>query len=383
VAEIALHRVTKRFAGVTALKAASVTIGDGELFILVGPSGCGKSTLLNMIVGLEDVTEGEIRLDGELINDLDPKDRNMAMVFQSYAIYPHMTVRENLAFPLRLAGFSKDAIEDRVKKAAEILELHEVLDRKPRALSGGQRQRVAMGRAIVRKPKVFLLDEPLSNLDAKLRVQMRTEILRLQRRLKTTMVYVTHDQTEAMTLGHRIAVLRKGEVLQIGTPRELYQRPANLFVAGFIGSPAMNFVPARWARGKLELPLGAIELSEAQAKRVHAAKGPLVAGFRPEHLRIGNDEPGSLDFGAEAEVVEWLGADLLVYFDVPLQGFEEVELPEDLSLRRGEVGRRSLLARIGPTSGVSEGQRFNLRLDPRHLQIFEAESGENLLWTPK
>ncbi len=379
MAEIELHRVTKRFAGVTALKAASFTIADGELFILVGPSGCGKSTLLNMIVGLEEVSEGEIRVDGERINDLDPKDRNMAMVFQSYAIYPHMTVRENMAFPLRLARLPKGEIEDRVEDAARILELEEVLDRKPRALSGGQRQRVAMGRAIVRKPKVFLLDEPLSNLDAKLRVQMRTEILRLQRRLGTTMVYVTHDQTEAMTLGHRIAVLRKGEILQIGTPRDLYERPANLFVAGFIGSPAMNFVPARCVRGKLELPMGTVELSQAQAERVRDAKGPLVAGFRPEHLQISNRQPGSLHFEATAEVVEWLGADLLVYFDVRPRGFEEIELPEDLGLQRRQVGHQSLMARLDPGSGVTEGQRFKLCLDARRLQIFRAESGDNLL----
>ena len=213
MAQIELRRVTKRFSGVTALHEASFTIDDGELFILVGPSGCGKSTLLNLIVGLDEVSDGEIRVDGQVVNDIDPKDRDMAMVFQSYAIYPHMTVRENMAFPLKLAKFPKEEIRARVAKAAEVLELTEVLDRRPRALSGGQRQRVAMGRAIVREPKVFLLDEPLSNLDAKLRVQMRTEILRLQRRLGTTMVYVTHDQTEAMTLGHRIAVLRKGRVL--------------------------------------------------------------------------------------------------------------------------------------------------------------------------
>lgn len=378
MAEIELQHVTKRFAGVTALKEASFTIADGELFILVGPSGCGKSTLLNMIVGLEDVTEGEIRVDGEVVNDLDPKDRNMAMVFQSYAIYPHMTVRQNMAFPLELAGLSGDEIDERVAQAAEVLELTEMLDRKPRALSGGQRQRVAMGRAIVRKPKVFLLDEPLSNLDAKLRVQMRTEILRLQRRLQTTMVYVTHDQTEAMTLGHRIAVLRNGEVLQIGTPRELYTQPKNLFVAGFIGSPAMNFLPARWAEGKLELPIGSFELSAARGERLSAVQGPLIAGFRPEHLQAGEGAHRGVRFEAEVEVVEWLGADLFVYFDVRLQAFEEIELPEDLALQGSDAGHRSLVARIEPAAGVEEGDTLELRLDPEKLQIFDAGSGQNL-----
>jgi len=378
VAEIELDGVTKRFSGVTALNRASFTIRDGELFILVGPSGCGKSTLLNMIVGLEDVTEGEIRVDGEVVNDLDPKDRNMAMVFQSYAIYPHMTVRENMAFPLELAKASKAEIDERVSRAAKILELEEVLDRKPRALSGGQRQRVAMGRAIVRKPKVFLLDEPLSNLDAKLRVQMRTEILRLQRRLETTMVYVTHDQTEAMTLGHRIAVLRKGEVLQIGTPRELYECPKNLFVAGFIGSPAMNFLPARWENGRLVLPVGSIALSDEEGRRLGAARGRLIAGFRPEHLQAGGEEQPGLRFEVQAEVVEWLGADVFVYFDVALRGFEEVELPEDLGLQGDNGDHRSLLARVDPSAGLREGDTFELGLDSQYVHVFDAESGENL-----
>jgi multiple sugar transport system ATP-binding protein len=382
VGEIDLRRVTKRYAGVTALKAASFTIADGELFILVGPSGCGKSTLLNMIVGLEDVTEGEIRVDGELINDVDPKDRNMAMVFQSYAIYPHMTVRQNMAFPLRLARIPKAEIEERVTKAAEILELGEVLDRKPHALSGGQRQRVAMGRAIVREPKVFLLDEPLSNLDAKLRVQMRTEILRLQRRLKTTMVYVTHDQTEAMTLGHRIAVLRKGEVLQIGTPRELYESPRDLFVAGFIGSPAMNFLPARWDRGQLELPIGAVKVSGEQAARLSTVKGPLVAGFRPEHLQDDTKAETGLRFEVEAEVVEWLGSDLFVYAHLPLCSFEQVELPDELGLQERSREQRSLVARIEPSVGIGERDRLSLSLDPRRLHLFEAKSGHNLMRLP-
>jgi len=254
MAQIVLDSVSKQFAnGTRILSDTSFTIQNGEFFVLIGPSGCGKSTLLNMIVGLEDISSGEIRVDGQVINDLDPKDRNMAMVFQSYAIYPHMTVAENIAFPLRLARLPKVEIQRKVAEAAALLELEDLLTRKPATLSGGQRQRVAMGRALVRDPVAFLLDEPLSNLDARLRVQMRGEIGRLQKRLGTTMIYVTHDQTEAMTLGDRVAVLNRGEVQQIGTPKQLYQAPANLFVAGFMGSPGMNFVPAELKAGKLIL----------------------------------------------------------------------------------------------------------------------------------
>ncbi|UCH29899.1 MAG: ATP-binding cassette domain-containing protein, partial [Myxococcales bacterium] len=259
MAEIVLDSVRKRFpVGTVALRDASFTIHEGELFIIVGPSGCGKSTLLNMIAGLDTVSEGEIRVDGKVVNDVDPKDRNMAMVFQSYAIYPHMTVRENMVFPLKLAKLPKDEITRRVEEAAAILQLTELLERKPQALSGGQRQRVAMGRAIVREPAAFLMDEPLSNLDAKLRVQMRTEIARIQHRLGITMVYVTHDQTEAMTLGDRVAVLRDGEVQQIGTPRELYEQPRNVFVAGFIGSPAMGLLPAEFDGERIILPMAEV-----------------------------------------------------------------------------------------------------------------------------
>ncbi|MGD8309001.1 MAG: sn-glycerol-3-phosphate ABC transporter ATP-binding protein UgpC, partial [Chromatiales bacterium] len=375
MAEIELKGVCKRFSGTTAVKAASFTIGDGEFFILVGPSGCGKSTLLNMIVGLEDVTEGEVRVNGVVVNDLDPKDRNMAMVFQSYAIYPHMTVRENMAFPLKLARTPAAEIDERVGQAAKILELDGLLDRRPAALSGGQRQRVAMGRAIVREPEVFLLDEPLSNLDAKLRVQMRTEIARLQRRLGTTTVYVTHDQTEAMTLGDRIAVLRRGEVLQIGTPRELYEHPRTLFVAGFIGSPAMNFLPARWRDGRLALPPGVVEPPEGLRQRLESTGGPLVAGFRPDHLEYLGDErrpEQALVFEARAEVVEWLGGDLFVYFDAALEDFAELSLPQDLEIEAGSEGRRSLVARIDPSAEIREGDRIRLGLDLRHVQLFDA-----------
>lgn len=379
MATIELRHVTKRFGDATIVKDVSLTIEDGELFILVGPSGCGKSTLLNMIVGLEDVTEGEIRVDGRRVNDVDPKDRNMAMVFQSYAIYPHMTVRENISFPLKLAKLPKPEFEERVAWSAEILELEGLLDRKPAALSGGQRQRVAMGRAIVRKPQAFLLDEPLSNLDAKLRLQMRTELVRLQRRLQTTMVYVTHDQTEAMTLGHRIAVLRRGEVQQVGTPRELYDRPANLFVAGFIGTPPMSFVPARWADGGLELPMGRIESRAGAREPIHAVETSMIAGLRPEHLRVGLGEGGEgLRFEGEVEVVEWLGADVVVHVRVGSEGFGKMRLPEDLAIDSRDTSHFSVLARVDPSKAPAEGESIRLLLDPRHIHLFDAEEGRNL-----
>jgi multiple sugar transport system ATP-binding protein len=381
VAGIELRDVSKRYSGTSAVQHVSLSIRDGEFFVLVGPSGCGKSTLLNMIVGLEDVSAGEIRVDGERVNDIDPRDRNMAMVFQSYAIYPHMTVRENMAFPLRLAGLRKDEIDRRVNAAAGILELGNLLERRPHALSGGQRQRVAMGRAVVREPRVFLLDEPLSNLDAKLRVQMRMELARLQRRLGTTTVYVTHDQTEAMTLGDRIALLRMGEVLQVGSPRELYANPASLFVAGFLGSPAMNFLPARRAAGRLELPPGALALAQFGRGAAAVAEGPLIAGFRPEHLHLLRDDdvPGAgLVFEAQVEVVEWLGADLFIYVDVALDGFAAMSLPEDLDITSGTAAHRSLVARVDPGASLRQGDTVRLRLDADCVQLFDARNGVNL-----
>jgi multiple sugar transport system ATP-binding protein len=300
----------------------------------------------------------------------------MAMVFQSYAIYPHLSVRDNLAFPLTLAKLPREEIDRRVAAAAAMLELGGLLERRPRELSGGQRQRVAMGRALVREPKVFLLDEPLSNLDAKLRAQMRTELARLQRRLGTTTVYVTHDQTEAMTLGDRIAVMRRGEVQQIGTPCELYEEPRNLFVAGFIGAPAMNFLPARRCDHRLETPLGALALPHDTPVEAGAA---LIAGFRPDHLRLASDgEEGGLSFTAQSEVVEWLGADLYVYFDVPLKDFAAMRLPEDLEMKTGQADRATLVARVEPGVGVQEDDTLRLRLDPAHVHIFDATTGENL-----
>src|SRR6201998_4807549 len=263
MAAIVLDRVTKSYPdGTTAVHDLSLDIADGEFIILVGPSGCGKSTTLNMIAGLEEITSGELRIDGERVKKKAPKARDIAMVFQSYALYPHMTVRQNMAFPLTLAKMKKGEIAQKVEETAKILDLTELLDRKPANLSGGQRQRVAMGRAIVRHPKAFLMDEPLSNLDAKLRVQMRAEIARLQRRLRTTTVYVTHDQIEAMTLGDRVVVMHVGVAQQIGTPQQLYDTPVNLFVAGFIGSPAMNFFPAQLTDVGVSLPFGDITLPQ-------------------------------------------------------------------------------------------------------------------------
>ena len=382
MAEITLHGVTKRFPdGTLAVKQASFTVSEGEFFILVGPSGCGKSTLLNMIAGIEDVSEGEIRMDGKIVNDVDPKDRNMAMVFQSYAIYPHMSVRENLAFPLQLARLAKREIDRRVERAAGILQLADLLDRKPASLSGGERQRVAMGRAIVRQPAAFLLDEPLSNLDARLRVQMRTEIARLQRNLGTTTVYVTHDQTEAMTLGRRVAVLRRGEVQQIGTPRELYAEPRNLFVAGFIGSPSMNFLPGEVRDGRLVLPAAELALARPLRDRLHGRRSVIV-GIRPEHfhdaslVEVGNTDGAVVE--AEVDLVEWLGADLYVHFQMDCPAGRMGALPVELEHAAKDANRISLVARVDPSSRAAEKERLRLWLDASHLHLFDPESGENL-----
>src|ERR671931_1788700 len=283
MAEIQFKEITKRYPdGFEAVKAIDLDIGDGEFMILVGPSGCGKSTALRMIAGLEDITSGDLIIGGERVNDLAPRDRDIAMVFQNYALYPHMTVRDNMGFALKLAKTDKATIDQKVNEAAKILDLEEPLERKPANLSGGQRQRVAMGRAIVRAPAVFLRDEPLSNLDAKLRVQMRTQVARIQQRLGTTTVYVTHDQTEAMTLGDRVAVMRAGVIQQVDRPENLYERPANLFVAGFIGSPAMHFMPAHVKDGRLVLPM--VETEVPEDLRGMSPDTRLVVGIRPEHM---------------------------------------------------------------------------------------------------
>ncbi|MGJ0492079.1 ABC transporter ATP-binding protein [Methylobacter sp.] len=377
MAEIVIDNVSKQFPdGTQVLKNASFMVHDGEFFILVGPSGCGKSTLLNMIVGLDSISAGEIRVDGRIINDLDPKDRNMAMVFQSYAIYPHMTVADNIGFPLRLAGLPKAEIRRKVEEAAAILELTALLKRKPASLSGGQRQRVAMGRALVRNPVAFLLDEPLSNLDARLRVQMRAEIGRLQKRLGTTMIYVTHDQTEAMTLGDRVAVLSQGEVQQIGTPRQLYEMPANLFVAGFIGSPGMNFVPARREGERLVLPFGEMALPERYESLPE--NRPVIAGFRPEAVRCAAEEnPHELAFEARIDVVEWLGAELFVYFEMVWSEAWDLLLPGAMP----DKGATIFVSRLDPSVKVSKGQPLRLQLNSRDIHLFDGRTGRNLTVT--
>jgi multiple sugar transport system ATP-binding protein len=317
MATVSFDHVTKRYGDVVAVDDLSLEINDGEFMVLVGPSGCGKTTSLRMIAGLEEITAGTLRIGDRVVNDVAPKDRDIAMVFQSYALYPHMSVYDNLAFGLKLRKVSKDEIDKRVKAAAETIQLGDLLNRKPKELSGGQRQRVALGRAIVREPAVFLMDEPLSNLDAKLRVQTRAEIARLHQRLKTTIVYVTHDQVEAMTMGTRIAVMSKAQLQQVGAPQSLYDDPANRFVAGFIGSPAMNFVDATVSGGKLQAPGITIPVPARFKEKVGSADGrSVVVGFRPEHLDIGTGSEKVATIAAKAEVVEYLGNEELIHANV-------------------------------------------------------------------
>ncbi len=382
---ITLKNIVKQYGdGFKAVNDVSLDIADGELMILVGPSGCGKSTLLRMIVGLEDITSGDMLINGQRVNDKAPRDRNLSMVFQNYALYPHLTVFENIAFPLRLAKGKQDEaeIKRRVTTAADMLELKDHLDRKPANLSGGQRQRVAMGRAIVRQADAFLFDEPLSNLDAKLRGQMRTEISRMQRRLGTTTVYVTHDQTEAMTLGDRVAVLKKGNLEQCASPRELYEQPVNLFVAGFIGSPPMNFLPARLNGTSLELPFATVEVSQDVADRAGGVD-LLIAGIRPEHFEDAAvmDERKAADgvtFEIDIDVTEWLGNELYAY--VPFDADDQIkakleELDHDLD---GEGMRTQMIVALDAMSRVREGARAKLWFDPRRMHLFNPQSGENL-----
>ncbi|WP_123025310.1 ABC transporter ATP-binding protein [Mycolicibacterium stellerae] len=388
MAEIVLDRVTKSYPdGATAVKDLSMTIADGEFIILVGPSGCGKSTTLNMIAGLEEISSGELRIAGERVNEKAPKDRDIAMVFQSYALYPHMTVRQNIAFPLTLAKVKKAEVASKVEETARILDLTELLDRKPGQLSGGQRQRVAMGRAIVRDPKAFLMDEPLSNLDAKLRVQMRSEIARLQNRLGTTTVYVTHDQTEAMTLGDRVVVLRAGEAQQIGTPEELYARPANLFVAGFIGSPAMNFFPATMTDVGVRLPFGDVTLTQEVHDLLakHNTPPNVIVGIRPEHLEDASlidtyARIRALTFEVTADFVESLGADKYVHFTAEGAGARAQQLAE-LAAESG-IGENEFVARVSTESKVTPGQTIELALDTTKMVIFDADTGANLSIPP-
>ncbi|HEX3931388.1 MAG TPA: sn-glycerol-3-phosphate ABC transporter ATP-binding protein UgpC [Nocardioides sp.] len=378
---IEMKNIVKKYGdGFPAVNDVTIDVADGEFLILVGPSGCGKSTLLRMIVGLEDITSGDMMIGGKRVNDLAPRDRNLAMVFQNYALHPHLTVYENIAFPLRLAGASNDEVDRKVREASKTLELDEHLERKPANLSGGQRQRVAMGRAIVRDAEAFLFDEPLSNLDAKLRGQMRTEIARLQKRLGITTVYVTHDQTEAMTLGDRVAVLKRGVLQQLATPRELYTNPGNLFVAGFIGSPPMNFLPATVEGNQVKLPFGTVTIPEDRARKAQG-KGLLIAGIRPEHFEdasvVETKREGST-FRAPVDVVEWLGNEAYAYipFEAPAEVQAQLaELERDLD---GESLRTQLIVSLDGASRIKEGDEAEIWVDAAKMHLFDPTSGENL-----
>ncbi len=390
MAEIVLDHVTKRFPdGALAVDNISLDIADGEFVILVGPSGCGKSTTLNMIAGLEDITEGELRIGGKVVNNAAPKDRDIAMVFQSYALYPHMTVRQNMGFALKLAKTPQSVIDEKVNEAARVLDLTQHLDRRPANLSGGQRQRVAMGRAIVRDPAAFLMDEPLSNLDAKLRVQMRTEVSRLQRRLGTTTVYVTHDQTEAMTLGDRVAVMRSGLLQQVGSPQELYDRPDNLFVAGFIGSPAMNFLPSTVENDTLHTPLGDVPLSGRLQRALERANAPrdLIVGIRPEDfedasLVTADERSNGITFRANIDVRESMGSDVFVYFTKDFGGAvkaaELQELAEDAGTTDTGGSGDTLTARLDTETTAREGHESELWADLRSIHVFNPSTGRNI-----
>ena len=372
--------------GTRALENVNIEIHDGEFVVLVGPSGCGKTTLLRMVAGLEDITEGEISIADKVVNEVAPKDRDIAMVFQNYALYPHMSVYDNMAFSLKLRKLPKDEIDTKVKEAAKTLEIDELLDRKPKALSGGQRQRVAMGRAIVRSPQAFLMDEPLSNLDAKLRVQMRAELGELHAQLETTTLYVTHDQVEAMTMGDRVAVIRKGVLQQIDTPREIYLYPKNIFVAGFIGSPAMNFVYATIdvSEKETKLTFGDSNIVSSDApKSLSDFNGrEIVLGIRPEAFEdsvYANDKEFTEQININVSLLEQLGSDTYIHFykDIPpvqTKAIEEIlaDEGEDISALGTET---KFIARINPNATIEEGQNINLAIDPSKLHYFDPETG--------
>jgi len=391
MAEIVLEKVSKKYPdGALAVSEVDITIADGEFIILVGPSGCGKSTTLNMVAGLEDISSGELRIDGKRVNEKAPKDRDIAMVFQSYALYPHMSVRENMAFPLRLAKVDDRTVRAKVEEAAQILDLTGHLDRKPANLSGGQRQRVAMGRAIVRNPKAFLMDEPLSNLDAKLRGQMRTSVSKIQKQLGTTTLYVTHDQTEAMTLGDRVVVLRAGYVQQIGSPQFLYDNPANLFVAGFIGSPSMNFVPATLENGTARSALGDIPLTDRVRQLVEAADAPreVIVGIRPEHFEdaalVDAAARQGATFTAHVDVLESMGSEKFAHFSVEGEAASSSDLA-DLAADSGSSdvpgSESQIVARLSAASSAAENQNVELWFDADKIKLFDGASGKNLTYT--
>ncbi len=369
MSEVIMKGIKKVYdGGVTAVHDVNLTIADKEFIVLVGPSGCGKSTTLRMVAGLEEISGGELYIDGNLVNDVAPKDRDIAMVLQSYALYPHMTVRDNLGFALKLKKTPKDEIDKKVEEVAEILDITRYLDRKPKALSGGQRQRVAIGRAMVRDPKVFLMDEPLSNLDAKLRNQMRAEIIKLRQRINTTFMYVTHDQTEAMTLGDRIVIMKDGYVNQVGTPQEVFNKPVNLFVAGFIGMPVMNFFDGCKLLKEdgvyyAEIRGVKFKLSEFQEKALtQNGQEPcdIVAGIRPQHISVGD---GQLE--ATIEVSEMLGSEY------------------NLHARSGEDEVVMVIPTVGLDTDVSMGSKVTFGTEPELIQLFDKASGNNLIWYDK
>jgi multiple sugar transport system ATP-binding protein len=372
MATIEFERVTKRFAdGTVAVDELSLEVEEGEFLILVGPSGCGKTTALRMIAGLEGVSSGEIRIGGRVVNDVPPARRDVAMVFQSYALYPHMSVYDNIAFPLRQQKLPKAEAEGRVDEVAQLLGLAELLERKPRELSGGQRQRVAMGRALVRRPRAFLMDEPLSNLDAKLRVQMRAELIGLHRRLGITTVYVTHDQTEAMTLGDRVVVLDHGVVQQVDEPETLYRRPRNLFVAGFVGSPAMNFFEGRLDGGRLRLGPAELELPQPILSAITRRDGRVVVGLRPEDVVLG----GTPTFAAQVRITEQLGAELLAHLAIDGLPVAHVGAPGD----ELEELDGAFVARFDPAARLAEGERIAIGVKAERIQLFDPDSGASLV----
>ena len=400
VAGIVLDGVTKIYPGGTkAVEDLDLGIDDGEFMVFVGPSGCGKTTALRMVAGLEAISEGQIRSGDTVVNEMPPKDRDIAMVFQNYALYPHMTVRENMAFGLKLAKVEREEIDRRVEDAARILGLQEFLDRKPRALSGGQRQRVAMGRAIVRQPRAFLMDEPLSNLDAKLRVQMRAEIARIQRDLNVTTIYVTHDQVEAMTMGDRVAVIRKGQLQQVGTPGELFAHPVNLFVAGFIGSPSMNFVASTLesSDGGFRISVGkqSLDVSRELRQQRPALEGfvgkEVIVGIRPqdfEDAALSSGAGTAAKLRAKVDLVEALGTETLVHFaiDAPAVLTEDMrELAADVGAdqvekleSQAEEGRNEFVAQLDPKTRIKRGDEVELVVDTTQLHFFDPVSSQGI-----
>ena len=371
MAIIEFDKVSKRFdQGVVALHEFDLRIDDGEFMIFVGPSGCGKTTALRMVAGLEEITSGEIRIDGKVVNSLEPQDRDVAMVFQNYALYPHMYVRENIAFPLRMQHKSKAEIAERVREVADLLGIEALLERKPRELSGGQRQRVAMGRAIVRHPRAFLMDEPLSNLDAKLRIQMRVELVRLHRRLGVTTIYVTHDQTEAMTLGQRVTVLNQGRIQQVAPPRQLYAWPANAFVAGFIGSPPMNLLRGRLVEGGVDLGGAVLPLPRAVLARVAPGAAEVQVGLRPEGFAMLTGEGGVLR--GPVEVIEQLGAESYLYLRIKgLDVIAQSDRPDELT--------GSICVRLNEPADLRIGEPISLAVRPEQVRLFDGQTGASRL----